>query len=81
MIPNDLTYAATARCPCGAGLAYPSNVNPLDGYWDCSAILLGTAVPSGQPGSVTHIAQLPFIFWEIKSERQPGRSTTRPDES
>jgi hypothetical protein len=50
------------------------------GAWDCSAILLGDAIVSGQPGAVRHTPRLPFTFYEIKAEGQPsarGR-TTRP---
>lgn len=77
---SDLIYAATARCPCGAGLAYREGDDPFRGFWDCSAIMLGTAVPSGEPGAVEHTAELPFVFYEIKSERQPSAegATTRP---
>lgn len=81
---RGMTFAATARCPCGAGLAYDKTcVSPpfnVPSYWDCSAILLGTAIEHGEPGSVQHTARLPFAFYEIKSENQPsarGR-TTRP---
>lgn len=80
----DLTYAATARCQCGAGLAYGAMCEepPFRGpsYWDCSDILLGRAVPSGQPGAVTHSDRFPFAFYEIKSEHQPSAkgATTRP---
>lgn len=76
-----LVYAATKRCPCGAGLAYKSGANPFDGAWDCSAILLGEAIPQGEPGSVTHTARLPFVFYKIKSENQPSArgATTRPN--
>lgn len=79
-IDDDMVYAATARCPCGAGLAYRKSGGAPGGHWDCSAIMLGTAIPKGQPGSVEHTAQLPFVFCEIKSERQPsaGNMTTRP---
>jgi hypothetical protein len=78
--PLDLTYAATARCPCGAGLAYRPGDDGRS--WDCSAILLGTAIPAGQPGAVEHTARKPFEFWEIKSERQPSArgATTRPED-
>lgn len=78
----ELIYAATVRCPCGAGLAYETNADPFKGYWDCSAILRGEAVPSGQPGSVEHTARLPFVFYEIKGENQPSAqgATTRPSE-
>ncbi len=81
---DDLTYAATSRCPCGAGLAYGGMcIEPpfkIPSYWDCSDILLGRAVPSGQPGAVTHTDRLPFSFYEIKSEGQPSArgATTRP---
>lgn len=81
-----LTFAATARCPCGAGLPYDPAEEGGDGpfcgpsAWDCSAILLGTAIPNGRPGSVTHTDKLPFAFYEIKSENQPSAfgATTRP---
>lgn len=77
--PDELVFAATSRCPCGAGLAHPKNTGP-HGYWDCSAILLGTAAPVGSPEAKRHTAQLPFTFYEIKSENQPSAngSTTRP---
>jgi hypothetical protein len=54
---------------------------PGDKDWDCSAILLGDAIASGEPGAVKHTSQLPFIFYEIKSEHQPSANgaTTRPD--
>lgn len=73
---RKLVYSATARCPCGAGLAYPEGGPgdessphrwPYNGYWDCSAIMAGTADPE-----VTHTAKLPFAFYEIKSEDQPS---------
>lgn len=79
MTEKALVYAAYSRCPCGAGLAHPEGMG-AKGHWDCSAILLGTAIPSGQPGAVQHTAQLPFTFYEVKSERQPSANgaTTRP---
>lgn len=77
---RKLVFAASARCPCGAGLAYERGSDPFKGYWDCSAILLGEAVPTGEPGAVQHTAKLPFIFYEIKSAEQPSAdgATTRP---
>ena len=75
-----MTFAATKRCPCGAGLAYDDTCveGPWRGpsYWDCSAVLAGTADPN-----VTHTARLPFAFYEIKDEGQPSArgATTRPD--
>ncbi len=78
MAQVKLVYAAKSRCPCGAGLAYvPGNPG---GEWDCSAILLGEAIPMDKPGSVQHTAPLPFVFYEILSENQPSAegATTRP---
>lgn len=74
-IRKKLTYAATNRCICGAGLAHKYFSNPMEGYWDCSEILDGTA-----DKSVKHTAKLPFQFYEIKSENQPSARgmTTRP---
>jgi hypothetical protein len=70
-INTRLVYAAHARCPCGAGMAYdPAG----DDCWDCSDILMGTA-----DRDVQHTARLPFIFYELKSETQPSANgmTTR----
>ena len=50
------------RCPCGALYACDSAKRA----WDCSDIILGLAVPSGEPGSVTHDDTMPFIFWKVK---------------
>lgn len=79
----DLIYSATVRCPCGAGVAYWRGAKAYTetGYWDCSDILLGRAIPQGQDGAKTHTGRLPFVFYDIKSENQPsafGR-TTRPE--
>ena len=69
--PGSLVYSATARCPCGLGLAH---TNKSD-HWDCSGIILGTADPS-----VKHTDKLPYVFYEIKSEDQPSANghSTRP---
>lgn len=73
---EDLVYAATSTCPCGSGLAYA----PGEKHWDCSAILLGHAFPTGHPFATTHTARLPFAFYEVKPEGQPSAqgATTRP---
>lgn len=79
--PDDLLYAAYSRCPCGAGIATRRNAKTLaEQRWDCSAILLGEAIPSGQPDSVQHCGEMPYAFYEIKSENQPSAqgATTRP---
>jgi hypothetical protein len=83
---KDLVYAATARCQCGAGLAY-STTDKGEGTvfkgpsaWDCSDILTGRAIPSGQPGAKMHDGPAPFAFYKVKSEGQPSAqgATTRP---
>lgn len=80
----DLTWAATARCPCGAGLAYDESCQsegpmkwPYNGYWDCSDILLDRA----KPAPAVHTGTLPFAYYEIKSAGQPSANgaTTRPN--
>lgn len=82
-IAERIVYAAFSRCPCGAGMAYDPVTNDADsvfvgtyaGYWDCSAIILGT-----QDDAATHTAKLPFSFYNLKSEGQPSvnGATTRP---
>jgi hypothetical protein len=79
---DDLVYAATARCPCGAGMAYirdrDKRAAATGNCWDCSAILLDTARTD-----VKHEARLPFAFYEIKPEFQPSANgqTTRPSQT
>lgn len=86
-----LIYAATARCLCGAGMAYDP-ASPGDDVfkgpskWECSAILLyGESDPQRQAEvkAATHTGALPFAFYEIKSEDQPSQNgrTTRPVEA
>jgi len=78
---EDLVFAAFSRCNCGAGLAYPKHIG-IHGYWMCSDILLGRAIPHGQEGSKEHSGEFPFAFYEIKSDTQPSAqgNTTRPKE-
>ena len=66
----NLVYAESAKCPCGALLAYERPADPFKGAWDCSAILLNQAAPSGHPDAVQHTALLPFIFYEVREARQ-----------
>jgi len=66
----ELSYAERARCGCGAGLAYPDGIG-MRGAWYCSRLLRGEVEAS--------IEHLPFMFYEIRSESQPGASTTRPE--
>jgi hypothetical protein len=70
---DELIYAAFNLCPCGHGIAYPVNCGPGH-YWDCSAILKNIA-----SDDVKHTDKLPFVCYEIKSEKQPSArgATTR----
>ena len=73
----ELTYSATARCRCGAGLAYPSDRGAREREsWVCSRVLRDGA-PEGEHDSY------PFAFYEAKSERTPSANgaTTRPAEA
>ena len=89
---DKLIYSAYARCPCGAGLAYPSDptvrqMKEWNGdspfvmwdHWDCSDILTGRSIPKDQEGAKVHCDWYPFAFYSIKSENQPSArgSTTR----
>lgn len=70
---DELHFAATVRCECGAGMAYPRNIG-IHGAWHCSAILRGLAARGS-----SHSAALPFAYYDIKSEDQPSANcaTTR----
>ena len=76
MSKSRLVYAANKYCLCGMGLAYETrglSGVPIQGFWDCSGILLGTA-----DSDVKHSDIYPFVFYEIKPESE-GRGTTRPE--
>lgn len=73
---HDLLYAATARCTCGAGLAYPLDHDSAMKMqaWTCSAVLKAEVESEG------HVS-LPFVFWKVREEtsiNNLGRHTTRP---
>lgn len=88
----ELLYAATARCKCGAGLAYPLDHEAARKLraWVCSAVLKGeaSAVSEKWPGGVTpaNANEAPhdrydFAFWKIREEtsiNNAGSFTTRP---
>lgn len=79
---SDLVYSATARCCCGAGLAYINNCHMIKGAehaWDCSDILINRAIAKEQEGFLRHTDLYPFAFWKIKSEKSVrlGGLTTR----
>lgn len=73
---DDLVYAATARCLCGAGFAYRRSSNAE--YWECSDILL----ESDQYG-VVHTGRLSFASWGIvpEGDHRAHGATTRPREN
>lgn len=73
---KELLYAASARCQCRAGLAYPLDHEQARriGAWKCSRVLKGEA-PDG-----TH-DEYPWAFYKIREEtsiRNSGGITTRP---
>ncbi len=72
----DLLYAATDRCRCGAGLAYP--LDPDKAFelraWVCSDYLKDQARGGNHD-------KLPFAFWKVREEtsiNNHGGATTRP---
>lgn len=73
---NELLYAATVRCHCGAGLAHPLNVEESLRLraWICSASLKGEADDSRHD-------EYDFAFYKIREEtsiNNSGGQTTRP---
>lgn len=73
---KELLYAATDRCKCGAGLAYPLDHEEALNLraWVCSAALKGEAVGDGHD-------KLPFAFWKVREEtsiNNRGGYSTRP---
>jgi hypothetical protein len=73
---EELVYAAGARCCCGAGYAYPSEIG-MHGAWHCSRILKGKAAPGSE-----HDGAMPFAFWSVRGENEVRAygNTTRPKE-
>lgn len=72
----DLLYAATTRCRCGAGLAYPLDHDFAMklSAWTCSAFLRGDAI-DGEHDS------FPFALYKVREEtsiNNTGGHTTRP---
>ncbi len=61
-----------AWCDCGAQMAQDNK----NRRWDCSDILLGIAVPSGEPGALMHSDVMPYVFWKVRSDRS-GKSPVR----
>jgi hypothetical protein len=73
---KELLYAATVRCKCGAGLAYPLHHNKSWklNAWICSVVLRGEA-------EVTDHDHYPWAFYKIREEtsiNNRGGFTTRP---
>lgn len=73
---RELIYSATARCKCGAGLAYPLDIASAMrlSAWVCSRVLRGDAVAHGHDS-------YPWCMYKIREETSiSNRSgTTRPD--
>lgn len=83
-----MVFAATARCDCGAGMAYDpasqgKGVFKGPSAWECSDILrYAELVPEQKVAAkaATHTGALPFAFYEVKSENTSSANgqTTRP---
>ena len=72
----ELLYAATERCRCGAGLAYPLGHEAAFKLrmWACSAVLHGEAQGEDHDG-------YPFALYKIREEtsiNNRGGHSTRP---
>lgn len=76
MTATDLIFAATERCPCGAGLAMPKR-GPRRIVWRCSAVLLRTHDPEQE-----HAEPVSYDGGGIAHEGHPIQNktgaTTRP---
>lgn len=76
---RSLSYGL-AWCDCGAQMVQ----DDANRQWICSDIVLGTAIPSGQPGALRHSA-MPYAHWRVRPSRtgkEPVRSEPRnqPDD-
>lgn len=79
----QLLYAATSRCRCGAGLAYPPDTPHPHGHrfwgsWDCSRVLKGEPDPAGFEGKHE---SFPWAMYKVREEtsvNNAGGYTTRP---
>lgn len=72
---DELIYAASKRCRCGAGMAYPKGIG-MHGFWECSSLLTHRETP----GEMVHTERLSFAHYEIVNEKQRSAAglTTRP---
>ncbi len=76
--PGGLVFAATARCHCGAGLAYekegPSG-DPIAGWWSCWLVLRAR-----EPRGTQHVREIAFADSTITPElvTPRGEITTHP---
>lgn len=72
---QELLYAATARCECGAGMAHPLDHEAAMKLraWRCSVVLKGG-------GGGGH-SELPFAFYKVREETSINNrsgGSTRP---
>ena len=89
---SELLYAATSRCRCGAGLAYPMDHEAamILRAWVCSAVLRGDVEavatrripfgPSASESLAEHVA-FDWAFYKIREEtsvNNAGGFSTRP---
>lgn len=89
--PEALTYSATTRCTCGAGVAFATSEDGREGrgcaqypWWDCADVWLGIAeeFDSITGKTLLHCRKLNFYEYDIEIEKKNKKGvvvkTTRP---
>jgi len=71
--PRRLEYVLS-WCDCGAQMACDGENRRAD----CSDIMLGIAIPSGEPGALRHSDVMPFAFWKLRMDCS-GKAPVRRD--
>lgn len=74
---SELMYSATARCKCGAGLAYPMD---HDAAWKIGAWVCSHALKNEDANPEEH-QSFPWSFYKVREETSvfnSGGHTTRP---
>jgi hypothetical protein len=94
LMPEDLTYSATERCACGAGVAFAHSVDRHEGqrcfkpsFWTCADVLLNIAEEFDPKSGDQwlHCRKMYFHNCEVKKEKRSPEGkilrTTRPGEN
>ena len=92
LTPGDLTYSATTRCVCGAGVAFVNSVDGREGqrcfalfkWWNCGDVWLGLAeeVDHETGEFIPHDRRMYFYMFDIELEKRGDKGeylrSTRP---